>query len=197
MTELAGAGAGRPNVEVRDATEADFEALTGLDLTYRVGERYLEMQRAGEPPELSYSMQWRRGTAGERTYDELTIDRLRKELELDADAFLVAELQGSVVGYVMLSKQQDHHGAAQMTDLAVHAAARRVGVGRALIAASAAWARSQGLRAIWASPRGEAGDTIDFYLGVGFRVSGVSDRWNTNDDHASGQQTIYLYLELT
>jgi len=28
------------------------------------------------------------------------------------------------------------------------------------------------------------------------RVSGLSDRWNTNADEAEGQQTLYMYLEL-
>ena len=31
---------------------------------------------------------------------------------------------------------------------------------------------------------------------LGFRVSGLSDRWNTNTDETDGQQTIYMYLEL-
>ena len=196
MTDPSPASAGQSTVSVRAATEADFEALTRLDLTYSVGERYLELEREGAAPELTYRMRWRSGTARERTYDTLTIDRLREALRHDSDAFFVAELEGTVGGYVMLSKQPSHHGAAQMTDLAVHAAARRAGAGRALVAAAAAWARSQGLRAVWASPRGESGDTIDFYLRVGFRVSGLSDRWNTNADHDSGQQTLYLYLEL-
>ena len=182
-------------VTVRATTEADFEALTGLDFTYTVGDRYLELERSGAVPELTYRMRWRTGTARERIYDTLTVDGLRAALR-QADAFFVAEVDSAIAGYEMIVKQQQHHAAAQITDLAVHRAARRSGAGRALVDAAARWARDCELRAVWASPRGDASDTIDFYLGLGFRVSGLSDRWNTNTDETEGQQTIYMYLEL-
>ena len=45
-------------------------------------------------------------------------------------------------------------------------------------------------------PRAENSDAIEFYLALGFRVSGFNDRWHTNADDAPGRQTIYMYLEL-
>ena len=181
---------------VRPATEADYEALTKLDFTFTIGERYLELQRTGDEPEFTYSMRWRTGTPREEVYSAYTVDDLRR-LQNENDVFLVAELNGALVGYEMLLLQPSHHGAAQMNDLAVHKAARRSGVGRTLVDAAAAWARERGLRAIWASPNGNAKDTIDFYLSVGFRISGINDRWNTNTaDTEPGQHTIYMYLEL-
>ena len=183
-------------VTVRDATEADFESLTKLDLTFTVGDRYLELERSGSVPELTYRMRWRTGTARERVYDTLTAGGLRDALQKHTDAFFVAEVDGAIAGYEMIVKQR-FADAAEITDLAVHKAARRSGAGRALVDAAATWARDRDLRAVWASPRGEAGDTIDFYLSVGFRMSGLNDRWNTNeDDTEDGQQTVYMYLEL-
>ena len=181
---------------VRLATAADFEPLTKLDLSHTVGDRYLELKRSGSVPELTYRMRWRMGTPREEVYSAYTVDDLRR-LQQENDAFFVAESNGAIVGYEMLLLQPSHHGAAQMNDLAVHKAARRSGAGRALVDAAAAWARERGLRAIWASPSGNAKDTIDFYLKTGFRISGVNDRWSTNTaDTEPGQHTIYLYLEL-
>ena len=180
---------------VRPATEADFEALTKLDFTYAVGDRYLELERSGDEPEFTYSMRWRTGTPREEVYSAYTVDDLHR-LQKENDAFLVAELDGKLAGYEMLLLQPSHHGAAQMNDLAVAKNARCSGVGRALVDAAAAWARERGLRAVWASPNGHAKDTIDFYLSVGFRGSGINDRWNTNTDDADGQQTIFMYLEV-
>ena len=181
---------------VRPATEADFEALTKLDFTYAVGDRYLELERSGSVPELTYRMRWRMGTPREEVYSAYTVDDLRR-LQQENDAFFVAESNGAIVGYKMLLLQPSHHGAAQMNDLAVHKATRRSGVGRTLVDAAAAWARERGLRAVWSSPNGNAKDTIDFYLSVGFRISGVNDRWNTNTaDTEPRQHTIYMYLEL-
>ncbi len=185
-----------PEIIVRPATEADYEPFTKLDFTFTVGDRILVLERTGTVPEYAYSMRWRTGTPSERVYSEYTVDDLRR-LQRENDAFLVATLDGALVGYEMLLLQPSHHGAAQMNDLAVDKAARRSGAGRALVDAAAAWARERGLRAIWASPNGNAKDTIDFYLSVGFRISGVNDRWNTNTaDTEPGQHTIYMYLEL-
>ena len=183
-------------VIVRPATEADFEPFTKLDFTHTVGDRYLELKRSGSVPELTYRMRWRMGTPREEVYSAYTVDDLHR-LQQENDAFFVAELNGALVGYEMLLLQPSHHGAVQMNDLAVASHARRSGVGRTLVDAAAAWARERGLRAIWASPSGNAKDTIDFYLSVGFRISGINDRWNTNtDDAEAGMQTIYMYLEL-
>ena len=102
---------------VREATETDFEALTKLDLSYTVGERYLDLERSGSEPELSFSMRWRTGAARERVYDTLTVDSLR-EARKRVDAFFVAEVDCVIAGYEMIVKQQSHHAAAQITDLA-------------------------------------------------------------------------------
>ena len=182
-------------VIVRDATEADFESLTKLDLTYTVGDRYLDLERSGSEPELTYRMRWRTGTARERVYDELKVDGLRATLKKHTDAFFVAELDGKITGYLMIVKPR-FTNAAEITDVAVHRPARRSGVGRALVDAAIAWARDRDLRAVWVEPQGDGGDTIDFYLSLGFRVSGVNDRWNTNEDDTEGQHTLYMYLEL-
>jgi len=183
-------------VIVRPATEADYEPFTKLDFTHTVGERYLVLERTGDEPEFTYSMRWRTGTPREEVYSSYTVDELHR-LQKENDAFLVAELDGKLAGYEMLLLQPSYYGAAQMNDLAVAKPGRRSGVGRALVRAAAAWGRDRGLRAIWASPSGHAKDTIDFYLSVGFRVSGINDRWSTNTaDTEPGQHTIYMYLEL-
>ena len=187
-------------ITVRPATEADFEPFTKLDFTYTVGDRYLELQRSGDEPEFTYSMRWRTGTPSERVYSEYSVDDLHR-LQEENDAFLVATLgsagDGALAGYEMLLLQPSYYGAAQMNDLAVAKNARRSGVGRALVDAAAAWARERGLRAVWSSPNGNSKDTIDFYLSVGFRISGINDRWSANTaDTEPGQHTIYMYLEL-
>ena len=182
-------------VIVRDVTAADFESLTKLDLTYTIGDRYLALERSGTEPELTYSMRWRTGTARERVYDTLTVDGLRDALQKHTDAFFVAEVDGALAGYEMIAKPR-WTDAAEITDVAVDRPARRSGAGRALIDAAVAWARERNLRALWVEPQGEAGGTIDFYLKLGFRISGTNDRWYTNDDGEAGEQTIYMYLEM-
>ena len=188
------------NTIVRLATEADFEALTRLDLMYTVGDRYLALERSGAEQEPTFSLRWREGVARDVLYDALTVDGLRKTLEEHTDAFFVATLgsatDAAIAGYLMIVMPR-FTDAAEITDVAVDRPARRSGAGRALIEAAVAWARERNLRALWVEPQGKAGGPIDFYLKLGFRISGTNDRWYTNtDDTEAGEQTIYMYLEL-
>ncbi len=189
-----------PDIIVRLATEADFDSLTKLDLTYTVGDRYLELRRSGSEQEPTFSLRWRTGAAREAVYDTLTVDGLHQTLKKHTDAFFVATLgsaaDAAIAGYLMIVKPR-FTDAAEITDVAVDRPSRRSGAGRALIEAAVAWARERELRALWVEPQGEAGGTIDFYLKLGFRISGTNDRWYTNtDDTEAGEQTIYMYLEL-
>ncbi len=187
------------SVNFRDATEADFEALTKLDLTYTVGDRYLELRRSGTEQELTFSLRWREGVARDVLYDTLTVDGLHQALEKHTDAFFVAALgsagDSAIAGYLMIVKPR-FTDAAEITDVAVDRPARRSGAGRALIEAAVAWGRERNLRALWVEPQGKAGGPIDFYLKLGFRISGINDRWYTNTDETEGQHTVYMYLEL-
>ncbi len=190
-----------PNIIVRLATEADFESLTKLDLTYTVGDRYLALERSGSEQEPSFSLRWRESVARDVLYDTLTVDGLRDALEKHADAFFVATLgsaaDAAIAGYLLIVKPR-FTDAAEITDVAVDRPARRSGAGRALVDAAVAWARDRNLRALWVEPRGEAGGTISFYLKLGFRISGTNDRWYSNaDDTEAGEQAIYMYLELS
>lgn len=86
--------------------------------------------------------------------------------------------------------------AAEITDLAVDIAVRRLGAGRALVAAAEMWARKRGHRSLWVEPRADDHAAICFYGAVGFRLAEFNDRLYTNSDDADGQPTIYMHLEL-
>ena len=179
---------------VRSATEADIPALIGLDATYTVGRRLLALMRSGTPPELTFSFQWRQGTPAEAVYDAYTPEGLRRALTEATDLLLVAEAEARIAGLLMvvLPRWTD---AGEITDLVVDRASRRSGVGRALVHAAADWARERKLRALWVEPAADNSDAIEFYLSLGFRVSGFNDRWSSNDNDV--RPTIYLYLELS
>ena len=179
---------------IRTATEADLPALTRLDLTYPT-DRYLELVRSGEPPEHTFTLRWRnRVPAPMAVYDTPTIGKLRGALE-KTDLFLVAESHGETVGYLMIIVPT-WTDAAEITDLAVDIASRRLGAGRALVEAAAAWARERGYRSIWVEPRADNHAAICFYVSLGFRVAGFNDRMYSNLDHEAGRTTLFMHLEL-
>jgi ribosomal protein S18 acetylase RimI-like enzyme len=174
--------------------ETDLPALTRLDLTYPT-DRVLALERSGEPPEHSFALGWRnRVPAPMAVYATYTVERLRRALER-ADVFVVAEVDGEPVGLLMIvvPKWTD---AAEITDLAVDIAFRRMGTGRALVDAAADWAREKKYRALWVEPRADNHAAISFYLSLGFRLSGFNDRLYSNADHEDGRTTVYMHLEL-
>lgn len=179
---------------IRAATESDVDAISRLDATYQAGRRVLALSRSGTAPELTFALGWRDGTPREETYGEYTEDRLRRALA-KTDLFLTAEQDGAIRGMLMVIVPP-WTDAGEITDLLVDRRCRRGGAGRALVAEAARWARARSLRALWVEPSADNSEAIDFYVALGFRLSGFSDRMYANTDDAPGRPTIYMYLEL-
>jgi ribosomal protein S18 acetylase RimI-like enzyme len=182
-------------LEIRPATEADLPALTRLDLTYPT-DRYLALERSGGPPEHTFVLRWRnRVPAPMAVYATYAVDGLREALAR-TDLFLVADVDGEVAGLLMIIVP-DWTDAAEITDLAVDIAFRRMGAGRALVEAAVEWAREGGYRALWVEPRADNFEAISFYVSLGFWVSGFNDRLYSNADHEDGRPTVFMHLELS
>lgn len=181
-------------VTVRPATESDFPSLTRLDLTYPT-DRILVLERSGEPPEHTFTLRWRnRVPAPMAVYATYTIDRLHEAIKL-ADLFNVAEADGELAGLLMIVVSECTD-AAEVTDLAVDIAFRRMGAGRALVESAVEWARARRQRALWVEPRADNHAAISFYTSVGFRVTGFNDRMYSNADHEAGRTTVFMNLDL-
>jgi len=181
------------SVAVRPATEADLPALTRLDLTYPA-DRVLALQRSGRPPQHTFAFRWRGRGPETAVYAEYSEQGLRDALAR-ADVFFTAEADGEPLG-LLIVVVPPWTDAGEITDLAVHRPHRRRGVGRALVDAALQFARSRGLRALWAEPRADNAAAIEFYLSLGFRLSGFNDRMYSNRDHEHGRVPLLMYQEL-
>ena len=180
-------------ITIRNAAETDFAAVARLDLTYAT-ERFLRIERSGAPPELTTTFRWQRSEPAQAVYDDLSEDGLERAIGR-TDLFIIAQVDEAPAGYLMvlLPSWTD---AGEITDLAVHRPLRRRGVGQALVGEAADWARDRSLRALWAEPRADNAAAIEFYLSLGFRLSGFSDRLHSNRDNEDGRPTIFMHLEL-
>ena len=181
------------SITVRPATEGELAGLAKMDLTYPTG-RLLSLKRSGAPPELSFEFRWRDAPPGEAVYGDYTEDGLRRALTRP-ELFIMGEVDAQPAGLLMIVLA-GYTDAGEITDLAVHRPLRRRGVGRALVQASADWARDRGLRALWVEPRADNAEAIGFYMSLEFRMSGFNDRLYANGDHEAGRPTLYFYLEL-
>ncbi len=177
-------------VTVRPASDADLAMLAVIDVTVATG-RILSLERSGTAPELTFGLRWRAAAPGEESYDDLTAEGFRKALA-KTDLFLLADVDGERAGYLMVVLPH-YTDAGEITDLAVHRALRRRGVGRCLVEAATAWARERNLRALWVEPRADNASAIEFYLSLGFRISGFNDRMYSNQDDE--RPTIFMHLD--
>lgn len=177
-------------VTVRPARKADLVTLSALDVAFATGP-ILSLVRSGTSPELTFSLRWRAAAPREALYAELTVEGLSKALTT-TDLFLVAAVDGACAGYLMVVLPHSTD-AGEITDLAVHRPLRRHGAGRCLVETAAEWARERGLRALWVEPRADNARAIEFYVSLGFRISGFNDRMYSN--HDDERPTLFMHLE--
>lgn len=181
------------DITVRPATPDDFEAISRIDLSYPTN-KYLRIERSGTQPEHTFELRWHERPSPDAVYNAYPVDRLG-DAESKLDLFLVAESDGAPVGLLMIMLPS-WTNAAEITDFAVDRAARGEGAGRALLEAAITWAKKRGRLALWVEPRADAAPAIEFYLTMGFRISGFNDHLYSNADDEPGAQTLYMHLEL-
>jgi ribosomal-protein-alanine N-acetyltransferase len=154
----------------------------------------LALERSGESPQHTFAFRWRSREPGTAVAYQYTEEKLRDALSR-AGLFLTAELDGQPVGLlIVIAPPRADDG--EITDLAVDRAHRRRGAGRALVGAGLEFARSRNLRVVWVEPRADNAEAVEFYLSLGFRLSGFNDRMYSNRDHEDGRVTLLMYREL-
>lgn len=96
---------------------------------------------------------------------------------LDPDGFLVAEVNGSVVGYVIASHRDE-----EIVSIAVMPEFRRKGVGRRLMEEAMEYLKGKGARKAELMVRVGNVGAIKFYEGLGFEKVGVVPKYYGNED---------------
>ncbi len=115
--------------------------------------------------------------------------RLAGVLESATQQVLVAAGDVRLVGYVGVERRpallhQDERG--EITGLVVDAAARRSGLGRALVRAAEEWALRQGLPSIVVRSNVVRPESHAFYEGIGYRRTSTSHGYRKDLTAAGG-----------
>jgi ribonuclease HI len=148
------------DVRVRPATKADYPAVISII-------EELERQHVAAVPEF-FSFE---------TYDEQVRD-LDEVMAAKDSALLVADMAGTVVGYIHMAvqKRDAHPGIVpgafvKIRDLAVSSKYHKVGAGTALMQAAEEWTRERGLKTldlnVWDFNKG----AFAFYQKMGFTTA--------------------------
>ncbi len=130
--------------------------------------------------------------------DEEALTRRYAELTAADDrVFLVAELDGDVVGMGQVTFDQTQNGRhrAEIQRVAVDSTVRRTGAGRALMNALEDAAREHDITLVWLTTHDDS-DASFFYEALGYTKVGVIPNYSGRPDGTLAANSFY-YRELT
>jgi streptothricin acetyltransferase len=110
--------------------------------------------------------------------------------------WLAAQDQTGRLVAVLDMEREAWHNAARLWNIAIDRAYRRQGLGRELMQRAIAWAREQGLRAIWLETQTNNLPACRFYHALGFRLGGLDDHLYSNDDLDEREVALFWWYEL-
>ena len=116
-------------------------------------------------------------------------DLIQKGIDQDDADYLLAELNGQVVGFINVQRATHPkypmfrpHDFAMIENAVVDKPYRGKGIGRALFAAAIEWAKEYGLRHVQTTVWHENTEAREFYLDQGFRPMTVRLELDTEGD---------------
>jgi len=166
---------------VRPATLADLSACLSLDHV-SVTDHVWQMKVQESESQVGVAFHTVRLPRRMQVTYPRNLEQLVEDWQRD-EAFLVAEVDGEVQGYVdLVNLPWQQMG--QMNNLAVDRSYRRRGIGRALVRGARQWAREQGLRLLQAEATTKNYPAICFYQKLGFQFCGYNDHYYLNQDIA-------------
>lgn len=139
--------------------------------------------------DLERVMEIERASFGVDAYDEMTFLHLYRYC---SDLFLVAELEGSVIGYsVTCVESSEGEAYGHVHSIAVDPRFRKKGVGRALMEETFRMLRERGIRSVVLEVSVENKSGLSFWRSLGFSPVGIRRRF-----YLDGTDAVVMRREL-
>jgi ribosomal protein S18 acetylase RimI-like enzyme len=114
----------------------------------------------------------------------------------EADFTVVAEQEKRLVG-VAAVKYESWNRRVEVWHVYVEKAARRSGIGTALLNETEAFARSAGARCLWVEAQNINYPAIQFYRRTGFRLCGLDEAFYDPEESVPSEIAFFFVRELT
>ncbi|MGQ9599995.1 MAG: GNAT family N-acetyltransferase [Anaerolineae bacterium] len=168
-------------MDVRPATLADLNRCLSLDHTI-VTDHVWQMKVQETDARLGVTFHTVRLPRQMRVEYPRNLEQLVEDWQR-GDAFLAAEVDGEVRGYVDVIACPWQR-MAWILNLAVEPLYRRRGIGAALVLRARQWAWEQGFQVILAETTTKNYPALCFYRKMGFQFCGFNDHYYSNQDIA-------------
>jgi len=112
-----------------------------------------------------------------------------------AEHVAVADAAGALVGAVVANLEAWNRRV-RVEELHVAPAARRRGIGRALLDSAVAFARARGARCVWLETQAENHPAIQFYRRCGFRLCGLDEGLYDPASAGGADLAVFFALDL-
>jgi ribosomal protein S18 acetylase RimI-like enzyme len=183
-------------MQIRPMQLPDLERLTDLDGTIESAE-YLHLGQSGSQIPMTWAIE-RRPLRQKLIESNAPGDELRFMLKqivsgIEEGAVLVAEHQEQVVGLAVVQPQPEAN-LLRLLDIRVDYDLRRQGVASAMLFQIIQQAREAGLRAIRAETKTNNAPINALLEKLGFDLSGMDTRHDSNHDLVKESVTLFWYL---
>jgi ribosomal protein S18 acetylase RimI-like enzyme len=183
-------------VELRTLAEPDLDELPRLVTGYVSTERYrVALAESGD--EVTFTLV--RVALPEpyvRRWDAPDAEALASYRRVVAAGFSLGAYRARRCLGMAIAEPHWWHKSLWLREIHVAEEARRLGVGRQLMAELARRGRAAGMRTIVCETQNTNGPAIAFYRRMGCRVEGIDVSYYSNDDYPDGEVAIFLKLRL-
>ena len=170
-----------PEIEIRPVTQNDIEALSAFEHGYYSEYVWqMSLDVTIESTQIAFKRRHlpRRVLVPYPRNREVIFNNVG-----DAEAFLLAEHAGSLVGYLKIESQKDTK-IARVSDLVVTSSMRRQGIGSGLLYAGMDYLTHRGLSTLVLEMQSKNDPSIKMAAKLGFSFCGFRDHFFPNNDLA-------------
>lgn len=182
-------------IEIRTLEHLDPEDLRRLNLGYTSLEKYI-VSKSETDEKTTISLELVTMEAAYVKRWETDEEEVARGQQVVAYGLSLAAFDGDKMVGIALAEPQRWNRSLRVWEFHITDTHKRMGIGRSLMEALVAKARSAGLRILVCETQNTNVPAISFYRAMGFEIDGIDLSYYTNEDAENGEVAIFMKRKL-